>query len=311
MTDQENHQGIDPGIGRGGERRVDRRTDPGIDHELDPLRDRMVAALYGELPPEDEEELLTHLASDPALRAEWDELQESRGFLGAADAADPDPGFVFELPAAARVGGAAPGVHDRLRGWLTGLLVRPAAGFALAVAACVVLLIAGLRIDRVPSGLAVHFGPAAPAGTALLPVGSAPGGTEQPGDALGGPVAGIEPGAGRSADDLDLNTPVTRAELAAFAQELVSATETRLQQQEDRSLGQTVYMLRDYHRAVEEERQRDRREITADMNRALLALLQAGAVDGERLEAPRGQAAGDSTPVAAPRTQTEEGVRHE
>jgi hypothetical protein len=91
----------------------------------------------------------------------------------------------------------------------------------------------------------------------------------------------------------------------------VSATETRLQQQEDRNLGQTVYMLRDYHRTMEQARQRDRREITSDMNRAFLALLQAGALGGERLELPQGQAADDSTSIAGPPRQTEEGERHE
>jgi len=266
-------------------------TDQEINRELDVWRDRMVAALYGELPPEEEEEFLTQLAHDPVLRAEWDELQESRGFLRAAEqeAADTDPGFVFQLPAAAGAGDAAGRKRERARGWWVSLLARPAAGFALAAAAAVILMFAGLRIDRVSGGLAVHFGPAAPTVPAL---------------------AGLEPEA-TSAGDPDLNAPVTRGELVAFAQQLVSATETRLEQQQDRYLGQTVYLLRDYHRAAEEDRLRDRRQITSEMNRALLALLQAGAWDGERLEIPRGQATGDSTPAAAPRTLSEEGVRHE
>lgn len=308
------------------------------DKELEPQRDQMVAALYGELPPEEEEVFLTRLADDPALKAEWDELQEARGFLGAADAADTAPGFVFALPAATRAGSATPpGARGRLRSLWHGMLLRPAAGFALAAAACVVLMIAGLRVDRVPGGLAVHFGPTAPsrptlAGATLAENGGtrgnaselagaqgAPGlaeaqGTEVPSTLEGGPVlapGGDEAGVARGGTPLDLSAPVTRAELAAFAQQLVSATETRLQQQEDRNLGQTVYMLRDYHRTMEEARQRDRREITADVNRAFLALLQAGALGGERLELPRGQAAGDSTPIAVPLRQTEEGEPHE
>ncbi len=294
------------------------------DKELDPLRDQMVAALYGELPPEEEEEFLTRLADDPALKAEWDELQEARGFLGAADAADTAPGFVFALPAAARAGGATqPGVPGRLRALWHGMLLRPAAGFALAAAACVVLMIAGLRVDRVPGGLALHFGPTAPARPALARGAEAPGpalgpagaqrspelaaSQSEPARAAGGAVLDAE----RSGTPLDLNAPVTRAELAAVAQQIVDATESRLQQAEDRNLGQTVYMLRDYHRASEQARQRDRREITAEMNRGFLALLQAGTLGGERLEFPRGQAADDSTPVAVPLRQTEEGESHE
>jgi len=291
MTDQDIHQGIDS--------------------ELDPVRDRMIAALYGELPPEEEEEFLTRLASDPALRAEWDELQQARGFLQEADATEPDPGFVFELPAAARGGAAPHGVRERLRAWRLGLLMRPAAGFAFAAAAALILMIAGLRIDRVQGGLALHFGPASPATPALVQSQSASDGAVQLAAGQGGQIAGIEPALRSGDSNLDLNAPVTRAEMAAFAQELVSATETQFQKQEDRVLGQTVYLLRDYHRAAEEVRQHDRREITSEMNRALLALLQAGAWDGERLELPRERADGDSAPARAPGTQTEEGVRHE
>ncbi len=317
MTDQENNRRPAGDQGRDGG-----RGSPPELPELDVWRDRMVAALYGELPSEEEEELLTHLAHDPALRAEWDELRESRAFLREADAADADPGFVFEPPASAAARAAAGRPASRVGSWWLSLLARPATGFALAGIAAVILMIAGLRIDRVSGGLAVRFGRAVPAGPAVAEGARTPASPALvraegalaedagPGDERYQGGAAIEPGAS-GGDDLGLNAPVTRAELAAFAQQLVSATETRFQQQEDRYLGQTVFMLRDYHRASEEERLRDRREMTSEMNRALLALLQAGAWDGERLELPRGQSAGDSTPAAAPRTPSEEGVRHE
>lgn len=281
------------------------------DKELDPLRDRMIAALYGELPPEDEEEFLTLLAANPALKSEWDELRETRAFLGAADAADTAPAFAFALPAAA----APASLPDRLRSLWRGGLLRPAAGFALAAAACVLLLIAGLRVDRVAGGLAFRFGADTPERPALAANDARPA-AAVPGPQPGAPELVLanaqqpEANAG-GGTSLDLSAPVTRAEMATFAQELVNATEAQLREQEERNLGQTVFMMKDYHRALEQERQRDRREITTDMNRAILALLQAGVVGGERLELPRESVVGDSSSGTGLPRQTEEGESHE
>jgi len=45
---------------------------------LDGMRDRMVRALYGELPDDERRELEQAIASDEALRRDWQELQEAR-----------------------------------------------------------------------------------------------------------------------------------------------------------------------------------------------------------------------------------------
>ncbi|MBD3236861.1 MAG: hypothetical protein GF330_09165, partial [Candidatus Eisenbacteria bacterium] len=65
---------------------------------LDPIRQKMVAALYGELPADAERELQAALAEDAELRAEWEELQAARGFLREAEHPEPAPSFVFTTP---------------------------------------------------------------------------------------------------------------------------------------------------------------------------------------------------------------------
>lgn len=121
---------------------------------LDPRREQMIAALYGELSPEDEAAFHAQLEGDASLRAQWDELRETRSLLGEWTVdEDPSPSFVFldrdETPRPARSGFGAR-ILARLRG--------PAWGLA-AAAAMAVLVFAGFRVDRVDGGLAFRFGP--------------------------------------------------------------------------------------------------------------------------------------------------------
>jgi hypothetical protein len=121
---------------------------------LDPRHEQLIAALYGELSPEDEAAFQRQLESDAELRAEWEELRGTRSLLGqwTVDEA-PSPSFVFldhdEAPRPARSGFGA---------WMLARLRGPAWGLATA-AAMAVLVFAGFRVDRVDGGLVFRFGP--------------------------------------------------------------------------------------------------------------------------------------------------------
>jgi hypothetical protein len=115
------------------------------DGRLDPIHEEMIAALYGELPPHREEALMERLRSDETLRREWEELQEIHRVLRVA-------------VRPATQGDRAGRVLARLRS-----LVTPARAWAAAAALLLALLAAGLRVDRTPGGLVLHFGGAPPA----------------------------------------------------------------------------------------------------------------------------------------------------
>lgn len=105
------------------------------DESLDPRIDKMMAALYGELPESEMRAFERVLEKDAALRAEWDELRGSRQFLEHWDVEDRAPSFVMmETEAAAPSAAAArPSLWSRfteaVRGW------GAAPGFALGAAA--------------------------------------------------------------------------------------------------------------------------------------------------------------------------------
>jgi hypothetical protein len=121
---------------------------------IDPRRERLVGYLYEELPPEEAAQVRAWLDEDPALRAEWEELQEARAFLRAPqEGAAPE--FVFLNPLARA---AAPLSPRRPRFRLSAAWV-----FAACTLALVGLLLAGLRLDRTPQGLVLHLGEPVPA----------------------------------------------------------------------------------------------------------------------------------------------------
>jgi hypothetical protein len=122
------------------------------DPTLEPVRDRMVRALYDELPPADRRALEEEIASDPDLRREWDELREARSLLREA----------LEPVSENRTEPTAPPSWRRFA-------LGAAAGFAAAACLFTVLLGSGLRIDRSDGGLLVRFGPPPqPTGMAAL-----------------------------------------------------------------------------------------------------------------------------------------------
>jgi hypothetical protein len=229
---------------------------------LDRKRERMVAALYDELSPEERREFESWLEDDPQLRADWEELQAARGFLGSAAAADAVPEMAFPvIPEVAE--GAAYRPFDRARARSSGrglwtLLRSPAIGFALGAATLAVLLLAGLRVDRVPQGLVLRF---------------SSGDTQDPAGAAREPAPYI-----------------TQDQFASFAQELIRTTESRLSNQAQQQNGEMVYFVRGLYDALAERQDRHRAEIDAEMRQAYLGMIGLGTLSQDR------QAAGIRTP---------------
>jgi hypothetical protein len=112
----------------------------------------MMAALYGELSESEERAFHRLLEADDVLRAEWNELQESRNVLAAWQVEERVPSFVLLEGAAER--NAASGAPPAGGGWfrrliepLRGFGTSPAWGLATAVVAILAFLIADSRVD--------------------------------------------------------------------------------------------------------------------------------------------------------------------
>ncbi|HMB71404.1 MAG TPA: hypothetical protein VKU85_19000 [bacterium] len=116
---------------------------------LDPRIDTMMAALYGELSESEERAFRRLLETDPALRAEWDELQGNRNVLAAWKVEEAVPSFVMVgEPAAAPVRKAAgAGWWNRFTQSLRGFGGTPAWGLATAGVAVAAFLIADARMN--------------------------------------------------------------------------------------------------------------------------------------------------------------------
>lgn len=195
------------------------------DKALDTLREKMVAALYGELGTEEMKRFEEALAADEALRAEWEELRGTRNFIGVAGVGEEEAEFSFTLPV------DLPPVDD---GKGRGALVRgpwrrwwtAAAGFSAAAAIFAVLLFSGLRVDRTPGGWLVGFS--------------------------GAPE--YRAGLGH-ADEDGADAALTREDFAAFARELVQATDQRLTRLEERRSGEQAVLVRGVLEALDRQQQ--------------------------------------------------------
>jgi hypothetical protein len=228
--------------------------------DLATLRATMVAALYGELSEPERRALMERVAADPALRAEWEELQEAQAWLRRAEVAEPVPEFVFLAPAQPET--ARPATKTRSGAW--GGWRLPALGFALATAALLALMVGGLRVDRVDHGLALRWGASpvpTPAGTAMTGI-------------------PLEPSAsGRAIEaqpvDRGQGTYLTRTELVAYTQELVRVMGSDLSDYDRRRSGETVYMVREAFDELARRQQQDYERLDARIDgieRGLAAL---------------------------------------
>jgi anti-sigma factor RsiW len=211
----------------------------------------MVAALYDELPPDERAELEAELARDPALGREWRELQTTRTWLQEAAGAESDAADVdLVLPA-----------RETDSGWWQRPALTAGAGFAAAASLFVVLLLAGLRVDATDGGLLVRFEPATDAVTATTP------------DAPVGPEVVARGG-----------EPVTREEFARFADLLVQATSTQLDQLERRQSANQVQLVGALYDAlaVDQRRQYDDLRTRLDAAMVQASLNEAAGSPGDR-----------------------------
>jgi len=235
------------------------------------FREKMIAALYGELSEEEMRDFHARLAEDGALRAEWEALHEARAFLQHAEAPEESPEFVFLAPAET----GRPMRAARIRTWHEWLRL-PTVGFALTTAVLLALLVSGLRMDRVEGGLALRWGPSpAPSPDARRP---------------SSPMAGIplEPSAGRGAATtgvLEVRPVVdddrgylTRTELVTYTQELVRLMGSDLDDYDRRRSGETIYMVREAYDELARRQQQDYERLDnriEEIRRALMGLREA------------------------------------
>jgi hypothetical protein len=136
--------------------------------DVDPRIDKMIAFLYGELSPAEEQSFRKVLEKDAALRADLEELLQARGVLAGWKVEERVPSFVLvdgTTPRSAR-SEASPrpseSVLRRVLAQIRGFGASPAWGMAAAAIALAVLAGAGFRVERVQGGVAFRFGGAHP-----------------------------------------------------------------------------------------------------------------------------------------------------
>jgi anti-sigma factor RsiW len=224
-----------------------------IDRPLDEWRDRMVAALYGELDDAGRRELEARIEQDQALRADWQELHQARAALRLlAQEAD---GEDAEIRSSARPPGRRAGrVVSFPRVWLAS-----AAGFAAAALLFIGLLLAGLRVDRTPAGVLVGFG--------------------EP--RIGGMATAVDGGAASAMGSIlaSERQHLTRAELAAVAELLMNATAARIDDLERRQTSSQVELTRSLYDALAVRQQRQYDDLATQIQLAAYRLASANRYD--------------------------------
>jgi hypothetical protein len=246
---------------------------------LDAHREKMIAALYGELSAEEERELRELIDSDEELLAEWQELAEAREFLRAAGDEAPAPSFVFltppeeALPASATV---RAGCHARsgLRARLGHLFGSPAVVFGIAACALLVLIGAGFRVDHTEAGLVLGFG-------------SRPHLVAPPQFAEG---VSLEPGSERASGTLpivpvsataDAGAYMTRTDFDRLANLQMKITAAMLNQYEEQRRDETLLLVRQVSATLSQRQQRNHEELRTQVQDAWLGMIGAGALGNQ------------------------------
>jgi hypothetical protein len=288
---------------------------------LDPRRDKLVAALYGELSAEEEQAFRAMLAADEALRAEWEELTEARAFLQEARSEEQAPQFVFLSPLDLDPAKSARGRVLRPHAGFWAAARRPALGFALGAAALLVLVLSGLRADRQDGALVLRFGaprtglPAAHEGLVQSKLGdgslSGQGTPEstrtvEPRGLQGEQLAGgipLEPSAGQrggypagngaallgggEARALTTAQPyLTRDEFADYSNQIVQLMAAGFSSYEQRRQQELRYLLSGIYNDLQARQERDRDELNAQFAEAWLRLAAASASGATRRQQP-------------------------
>lgn len=208
---------------------------------LDPKKQLMIGALYGELSPAEEAEFQRLLADDPELDAEYAELQGTRSLLGEWAGDQESPGFVFLGPESAP--------HARGTGWLARLragMSAPAWGFAAAATVLVVLMASGFRVDRMGNSLVLGFGTTTTAQPVIDNGFRANTGQEA------APALQATPGAVQTTPVAMPPDLLTRHELDTFAAGFMHAVESRLDDYTQRQNGELAYVMQNFYQDLRE-----------------------------------------------------------
>ncbi len=224
------------------------------DESLDPKRQTLIAALYGELDAEELAQFQALLDADATLRAEWDELRETRALLETATVNEPahTPEFVF----IARVQREAK--PKRRFAWLPGF--SPAWGFA-SVAACLAILMgAGLRMDHVDNGLVLRFGPA----PVTKPASSTSPAQQQetPSTSYSPPISTNGPTRGETIAQVG----VTRDDLNQYSTRMLDALTRLVEDSQDRQRKEFAYMMGRFYEEMSDENQRKYESLRSRMD---------------------------------------------
>jgi hypothetical protein len=200
----------------------------------------MVAALYGELSDDEMREFEAQLERDEELRQDWQELLEARAGLQRLAREEEATSFSFTMPPEQASAGQSGNVVPLWR-WA----VASAAGFTAAASIFLVLIVAGLRVDRTQDGVLVRFG-----------------GTASDTAAASQTVDGFAAQGGQQT--------LTRAEFAAFADALIGATAARLDELERRQVSSQAEVARALYDALAVQQQRQYDSLTSQIQLALL-----------------------------------------
>ena len=215
------------------------------DESLDPKRQTMIAALYGELDADELVKFEALLNQDATLREEWDELREARALLETATVNEPahTPEFVF-IDRSQRE--AKP---KRRFAWLP--TWSPAWGFASVAACLAVLMGAGLRMDRVDNALVLRFG----AG----PAPKAPVSTAQPGS-LSHPPITQPPIIEKTAQ------PLTAEDLNQYSTQMLDALTRLVSDSQDRQRKEFADLMGQFYDVMSKEQQRKYQSLVQRMD---------------------------------------------
>ncbi len=287
------------------------------DQTPDPRIDRMMAALYGELPEAEERAFRRLLEKDPALRAEFEELQGTRGMLAGWEVKERAPSFVMvDSPSREREGETGRGARRAATGmgWLDRILAsvrsfgaRPAWGLATAAVAVLILAMTGFRVERLDGGLAFRFGDPQPqvasTSTALDRLGSgrsidgfSASGTQFPRDAREGQLIPV------SAVDM-----VTRGEYDERNSELLMSLASLLNDYGERRDDEVEDVLRNYFLETRSRQDQDYRELNRRIDTLGFQIMrEAGYDPGRQDDLLRGRSTAPSVPLELTPNRTKE-----
>lgn len=250
---------------------------------LDPRRQKLVAALYGELSDEEELEFQALLAEDPGLREDWEELRQTRSLLAGWTPEQTSLGFEITAREAALrgpvvgKGSSSPGFWTRIRrGW-----TPPAWGFAGATATLVILILVGFRVDWVENGVMFRFGQ----GPETSSVSDPGAGISEARDQEGLDLQRIDPPReGIRATPVSAVAPVTREEMDYYSAGMMQIMSEMLAEYRDKRNGELAYILGSLYEQLRSEQREQYDDLKARVEGVGLGLMVEQSRANARLE---------------------------